>query len=169
MKEPAELNKHHRAEALKERVYVTFTALAVVLALQSHSEESLTAGQAAVTLAITVIGTLMAVFVADLISHLAVHEKTPTRPELLRMAQVSFGAFAAAVLPLIFIALAGLGWWEITTALQAATAALVLTLVLIGYLAIRRIHMAWWKRLIALVAEFVLGLAVIGLELIAHG
>lgn len=169
MKEPAELNKHHRAEALKERVYVTFTALAVVLALQSHLEETLTAGQAAVTLAITVIGTLVAVFVADLISHLAVHEKTPTRQELLRMAQVSFGAFAAVVLPLIFIGLAGLGWWGITTALQAATATLVLTLVLIGYLAIRRIHMAWWKRLTAVAAEFLLGLAVIGLELIAHG
>lgn len=29
--------------------------------------------------------------------------------------------------------------------------------------------MAWWKKLIALGAEFLLGLAVVGLELLAHG
>jgi purine-cytosine permease-like protein len=106
---------NHRAEALKERVYVTFTGLAVVLTLESHSE-TLTAGEAASTLTITVIGTLLAVFVADLVSHVAVHAKTPTRPELRHMARVSFGAFGAIVFPLIFM-----------------------TLVLVGYLAVRRV------------------------------
>ncbi|MFF1830729.1 hypothetical protein [Paenarthrobacter sp. NPDC058040] len=158
----------HRAEALKERVYVTFTGLAVVLALASHSE-ALMPGEAASTLAITVVGTLLAVFVADLVSYLAVHAKTPTRSELSKMVRVSFGAFGAIVLPLIFIAVAAVGRWSIETALRASTIALIVSLVLIGYLAVRRVKMSWWQRLIALGAECALGAAVVGLELLAHG
>lgn len=159
----------HRAEALKERVYVTFTSLAVVLAMQSHSEEALSPGQAATTLSITVVGTLLAVFVADFVSHLAVHASTPTRSELRDMIRVSFGAFGAVVLPLVFIGFAALGSWSIDSALRAATIALIMTLVVVGYLAVRRVKMAWWKRVVVLGAEFVLGLAVVGLELLAHG
>lgn len=147
---------------------MTFTGLAVVLALQSHAE-TLSAGEAASTLAITVVGTLLAVFVADLVSHLAVHAKTPTRSELSHMARTSFGAFGAIVLPLIFIAVAALGRWSVEASLRASTIALITALVLIGYLAVRRVKMAWWKKLIALGAEFLLGLAVVGLELLAHG
>lgn len=164
----AQPSPQHRAEALKERVYVTFTGLAVVLALQSHAE-TLTAGEAASTLAITVVGTLLAVFVADLVSHLAVHAKTPTRPELSHMARTSFGAFGAIILPLIFIGVAAVGRWSVGTSLRASTIALITALVLIGYLAVRRVEMAWWKKLIALGAEFALGLAVVALELLAHG
>lgn len=163
----AGLEPHHRAEALKERVYVTFSALAIVLALGSHAAD-LSALEAATTLSITVIGTLLAVFVADLISHLAVHATTPGRADLAAMARTSFGAFGAVVIPLVFIASAGVGAWEVTTALQAAAAALVVTLVLVGYLAVRRLKLRWWQQGIALGAEAALGAAVIGLELIAH-
>ena len=76
-----ELNRE-RAERLKERVYITFTALAVVLALQSHAES---AARATVTLLIAVVGTLLAVFVADIVSHLAVHAALPTSRELRHM------------------------------------------------------------------------------------
>lgn len=157
-----------RVDALKERVYVTFTGLAVLLALRGHSE-GLRVGEAAATLAITVVGTLLAVFVADLVSHLAVHAAFPTRAELAHMAAVSFGAFSVVVLPMVFLGLAALGRWRLEAALRASTIALVASLVVIGYLAVRRVPMAWWKRLIALGAEFALGLAVIGLELLAHG
>jgi hypothetical protein len=160
----------HRADALKERVYVTFTGLAVILAMRSHaSGDHLTAGEAARTLTITVVGTLLAVFVADIVSHLAVHAGVPTRSEMAHMMRVSFGAFGAIALPLVFLGVAAFGGWPLTTALSASTAALVLTLVVIGYLAVRRVPMAWWQRAIALGAEFALGLAVIGLEVLAHG
>ncbi len=61
-----------RAEVLKERIYITFTSLAVVLALSSHVDE-VTARGAAVTLMIAVVGTLLAVFVADLVAYIAIH------------------------------------------------------------------------------------------------
>ena len=85
------------------------------------------------------------------------------------MARVTFGAFAAVVLPLVFIGAAALNLWAISTALTASTIVLIVSLVLIGYLAVRRVRMQWWQRLIALGAEFALGAAVVGIELLAHG
>jgi hypothetical protein len=167
--DPATVAPEHRAEALKERVYVTFTSLAVVLAMQSHSTDGLSAGEAASTLSITVIGTLLAVFVADVVSHLAVHATVPTAAEIRRMAAVSFGAFATVVLPLIFIGFAALDAWSVDAALRASTIALTVSLIAIGFLAVRRVKLAWWQRLIVLGAEFAVGAAVVGLELLAHG
>ena len=168
-KDPTTVSPEHRAEALKERVYVTFTSLAVVLAMRSHSTDGLGAGEAAATLSITVIGTLLAVFVADVVSHLAVHASVPTAAEIRRMAAVSFGAFATVVLPLIFIGFAALDTWSIDAALLASTIALTVSLIAIGFLAVRRVKLPRWQRLIALGAEFAVGAAVVGLELLAHG
>ncbi|MCP2269944.1 hypothetical protein LV75_002445 [Actinokineospora diospyrosa] len=155
-----------RVARLKERVYLTFTALAVVLALRSHAEH---AGEAAVLLLITVTGTLLAVLVADVVSHIAVHAALPDRGELGRMLRISFGALGAVTLPFIFIGLAGLGVWRVEVALRASTIALVASLGAIGYIAVRRVRLPPWQRLIVLFAELALGAAVVGLELLAHG
>jgi len=157
-----------RAAKLKERVYITFTSLAVVLALQAHVH-GLTAGRAATTLLIAVVGTLLAVLVADFVSHLAAHQALPTAAELRHMIAVSVGALGVVVLPLVFLALAGAGRWSVAGALQASRVALIVSLVVIGYLAVRRVPMPVWQRLIVLGAEAVLGLAVVALEVLAHG
>lgn len=157
-----------RAEQLKERVYVTFTALAIVLALRSHASET-TAGEAATTLAIAVVGTLLAVFVADFVSHIAVHERMPDRAELRHMIGVTSSALGVLILPMIFLGLAGLDAWTVDGALLAASIALIASLVAVGFFAIRRVQLPIAQRLIVLLAEAVLGLAVIGLELFAHG
>ena len=99
-----------RAEHLKERIYVTFTALAVVIALGSHAEGT-TPRSVAGTLFVTVLGTLVAVFTADFVSHLVVHALLPTRAEFRHMLRVSLGAFSAVILPLVFIGLAGAEVW----------------------------------------------------------
>ncbi len=157
-----------RAESLKERIYVTFTSLAVVLTLQSHASET-TPGQAAITLLIAVVGTLLAVFVADLLSHLTVHAKLPTVPELRHMIAVSIGSIGVVVLPMVFLLLAQLDVWSIEAAIQAAVVVLIATLAFVGFLAVRRIALPFWQKAVVLLAEVVLGLAVIGLELLAHG
>ena len=154
-----------RAEALKERVYITFTALAVVLAMREHVDSARTA---ALTLLIVVVGTLLAVFVADVVSHLAVHAALPTQPEFRHMLRVSLGAIGAVVLPFVFLGLAARGW-RLESALRASSIALVAALVVIGYAAVRRIRLPLWQRLLVLVAEFALGLLVLVLELLAHG
>lgn len=161
--------REHKASALKERVYITFSALAIILTMQGHGMETATPQGAVVTLAIGIFGTLLAMFVADLISHIAVHEKIPTRSEVRLMSRTTFGAFGAVVLPLLIIAASTLGWWELRTALRAGTLVLTASLIVIPYLAIRKINLTPGKKLIVLASEFVLSLLVIGLELLAHG
>ncbi|MGW8482773.1 hypothetical protein ACWGJP_06515 [Microbacterium sp. NPDC055903] len=156
-----------RAAALKERIYLTFTALAVLIATGSHGHP--TAGEVALTLFITAAGMLLAILVADIISHLVAHEAFMNRAELGHAVSVSVGAFGALIIPFLFLGLAGLGVWTVETAIRAGVIALVATLVLIGWIAIRRVPLTWWQRLVALAGEAVLGLAVIGLELLAHG
>jgi ABC-type phosphate/phosphonate transport system permease subunit len=163
---PAAAEREAHAERLKERVYLTFTALAVVLALRSHGG---TAEEAAGTLAIAVLGTLLAVFVADVVSHIAVHAVLPDRRGLRHMLQVSSGALGAVVLPFVFMALAVTDVMRLEAALRASTIALVAGLVAIGFLAARRVRLPAWQRLVVLLAEFVLGVLVVGLELLAHG
>lgn len=158
--------RERRADRLKERIYLTFTALAVVLALGGHT--SATAEQALTTLAITVAGTLLAVLVADLVSHLVAHERLPTLDELRHALASSVGTVGAVLLPFVFLGLATLGVWDTGRALRGSAVALIVSLVAVGYAAVRRVRLPIWQRLVVLGAEAVLGLGVIGLELLAH-
>ncbi|MDR6905549.1 energy-converting hydrogenase Eha subunit H [Agromyces sp. 3263] len=156
-----------RAEALKERVYATFTGLAIVL-VQAGNVEHLTARQATLALLVGIVGITVAGFVADIVSHLAVHAAFPSPAELGRMARVAGEALASAGVPLILLALAWLGVFELAGALRAASIVYIVTLALIGFLAVRRTHLEWWKQVLALAMLVGLGLAVIGLQQLAH-
>jgi hypothetical protein len=155
-----------RAERLKERVYVTFTALAVALALRSHAES---AGTAIGTLLIAVLGTVLAVFVADVVSHIAAHAALPDRGELRHMTSVSFGSLSVLVVPFILVGLAAADVWQLEQALRATTFVLVATLVAVGYVAVRRVRLPVRQKLVVLFGEFALGVLVVLLELLAHG
>ncbi|MGW8564580.1 hypothetical protein [Isoptericola sp. NPDC055881] len=163
-----ELTPDQRAARLKERVYVTFAALAVVLALRGHVE-GLTAGKAATTLVITVGGTLLAVLVAELVSHVVVHGALPTRAEGRHMVGVVASAGGVVVLPLVFLWCAGRGAWTVEGALTASTTALLVSLGVVGYVAVRRVAVPAWQKWLLLLAEVALGAAVVGLEVLAHG
>ncbi|HEY0189464.1 MAG TPA: hypothetical protein VGC67_18430 [Cellulomonas sp.] len=164
---PGDGSPDERADRLKERVYVTFAALAVVLTLRSHVEE--TTGRAALaTLLITVGGTLLAVLLADLVSHMAVHATWPTTAQLRHMLRVSLGSVAAVATPLVLLALAVGGVLRVDAALRAATITLLVALGAVGWLAVRRVPMTVWQRVVALTGELVPGSAVVALELAAH-
>ena len=113
---PPSPSARQRAASLKERVYIIFTSLAVVLALRSHADET-TPLAAAATLSIVVIGSLLGIFVADLLSHLTVHSKLPTGEELHHMITVSAGGLGVLVTPLLLLTAAGLGLWSTAVAL----------------------------------------------------
>lgn len=146
---------------------MTFAALAVTVSLLSHGQ--VTALDAISTLGVTVLGTLAAVFTADVISHLIVHEKMLTRAEFGHAATVSASALGAIVLPMLFLLAAQLGTWSPVNALRASTGALLLGLIAFGWIAARRIKLPWWQRLLVLGAEAALGLIVVGLQVLAHG
>ena len=90
------------------------------------------------------------------------------QPGLQRILGVSTGAFGAITLPAVFLLISALGDWSPVSALRASAIALVAALVVNGYIAVRQARLPWWQRTIALVAEAVLGLAVIGLEILVH-
>ena len=164
---PPSPSARQRAASLKERVYIIFTSLAVVLALRSHADET-TPAAAAATLSIVVIGSLLGIFVADLLSHLTVHSKLPTGEELHHMIAVSADGLGVLVTPLILLAAAGLGVWSTAVALGWAVVVLVVSLAVVGFLAIRRLEIPLHHKAAIMFAEVVLSLLVIGLELIAH-
>ncbi|MFD5863393.1 hypothetical protein ACFWGP_00440 [Agromyces sp. NPDC127015] len=157
-----------RGEALKERVYATFTGLAIVL-VQLGNVEHVDATRAVVTLFVGIVAITAAGFVAGVIAHLAVHSAFPDRAEVGGMLRVAGSAIASAGVPLVLLALAALGLLDLEFALRAASIVYVATLGLIGYIAVRRTRVAWWKQLVALGALIALGLAVVGLQQLAHG
>ena len=57
---------------------------------------------------------------------------------------------------------------EVDRALRICVIVLIVTLALIGWLAVRRSHLLWWKQLLALGMLLALGLLVVLLQTIAH-
>lgn len=161
------LSTREQADQLKERIYLIFAALAVTLALSSHDE--VTASEGMITLGVTLLGTVLAIFTADLIAHFLVHEQLPTRKEFAHTVRASFGALPAVALPFIFLIISAFTKWDADSALLASAIALAGSLVLLTERAVRRLKLGWWKRTIILGAEAVLALAVIGLQVLAHG
>ncbi|WP_438856130.1 hypothetical protein [Agromyces sp. M3QZ16-3] len=156
------------AEALKERVYATFTGLAIVL-VQHENADHISAGRATLTLLVGIVAITAAGFVADVISHLVVHADFPRGRELRRMLRVAASALGSASIPLVILVLAVLGVFELKGALFAASIVYIATLALIGYVAVRRSRLAWWEQVVALGLLVLLGLAVVGLQQLAHG
>ncbi|MFC9917458.1 hypothetical protein [Agromyces binzhouensis] len=165
---PDDLPIEEMAEALKERVYATFTGLAIVL-VQHENAEHISAGRATLTLLVGIVAITAAGFVADVVSHLVVHADFPRGRELARMARVAGSALGSASIPLILLVLAVLGVFELQGALTAASIVYIVTLALIGYVAVRRTRLTWWEQLIGLGMLALLGLAVVGLQQLAHG
>ncbi|WP_018179214.1 hypothetical protein [Jongsikchunia kroppenstedtii] len=158
--------RRERADHLKESLYLTFTALALSVALSYHG--GISASAAITTLAITVLGAVLAMFTADLVSHMVVHERIMTRAETRHLVMSSFGALPAVALPFIFLIIAATTGWSVTTALTVSAIALTVALVLIAHLAVRSVELRWWQRVIVLAIEGALGLGVISLQVLAH-
>lgn len=156
-----------RASALKERIYVAFTALAVIIALRAHDQHP-TASLALGTLATTVVATICAVYVADLLSHMVIHARLPATSEHRHMITGTLGAGAVAIPPLVCLALACVGLYDTATGLFAAMLVTIATLVAVGLLAVRRLSVPRAQRIAVLAAESVLAVAVIALELLSH-
>jgi len=74
----------------------------MVLGLHRHHAEAL---EAILALAVTILGLLLAVFTADLVAHIVVHERMLTRRELRVAAFTSFGAVGSLAAPGLFLVL----------------------------------------------------------------
>lgn len=155
------------AEHLRERVYGSVTVLASIVTLLEPEFHGDAVG-AAITLVVAVVALWAASLFADLTAHLAVHQTRPdgaaTRALLSSHAQI----LAVAVLPTILVLSTETGWWELETALGWAAGVQVLTLALVGLLAVRGTKIPFWGRVFVVAGEVGLGLAVVGIKLLGH-
>jgi len=157
-----------RAEALKERVYATFTGLAIVL-VQLTNVEHLTAGRVAIELVVGILAITAAGLAADVISFLSVHSRFPDGHEVRVMLRIAASALASAGVPVVVLVLAAVGIVELDTALRIVSIVYVVTLGVIAYLGVRRTNAPWWKQFVALAALMAVGLSVVLIQLAAHG
>ena len=156
------------AAGLKERVYATFTGLAILLAVRAHGEHFDPTG-ANISLIIGVAGITLAGFVSDILSHLSVHRTFPNRRKVAHLFWVAFSALGSLVVPGVILALASFGVVDADLAATLAITALILTLAVIVLLAVRRTGLSFFRQVLAIVMLTALGGAVIALELLAHG
>lgn len=154
--------------AIKERVYATFTGLAIVL-VQNSNVDHTDAVRASITLLVGIVAIAVAGFVAELLAHLAVHATFPDRHEFGRLLRLTGTAIASAGVPLLILLLAVLGWIDLGTALTIASIAYIAILGVIGYVAVRRTEAPWWKQAIALGILVALGALVVLIQQLAHG
>ncbi|BDV32199.1 hypothetical protein [Microbacterium terricola] len=150
----------------KERVYATFTGLAIVLVVSADDDHD--ARHAFLALLLGVLGITLAGFVSDVISHLAVHQEFPTRVDMAILLRIAGGALSTVITPAVLLLLAWLDVIGLVGALRAGTIVYIVTLGVIGWFAVRRSRLQWWKQLLVLVVLVALGLAVVALQTLAH-
>lgn len=155
-----------RSEALKERIYITSTALAVTIAYERDAHP--TTRGAALTLLATVLGTLLAVFVADVVAHMVKDNALPTRKQLAHLGYVSLGSSGVVLVPLAILGISAAGWIGVATALRAIATALALTLIAVTLLAVWTTRLEPWLKALAVAIIAGLGLAALAMELAVH-
>ena len=160
-------NAQQWSEALKERVYVTSTALAVTITYERDAGHATVVG-AALTLLLTVFGTIIAVFVADVIAHMVRDGALPSGRDLAHVCYVSFGSSGVVVVPMGILGISAAGVLDVEAALRAISATLAGTLVVVTLLAVRRLRVGLWRKALALAITTALGLAALGIELGVH-
>ena len=154
------------ARALKERVYATFTGLAVIMiyAVGDHPD----AGHALRSLVVSIVGISAAGFTAEVIAHQVTHAALPSRAELRVMLRIAAGALASASLPVLALLAAVLGWVEATTALWIGVGIYAAVLAAIALIAVGRAGLTWRQGLVSLAFLLGLGALVVGVLALAH-
>jgi hypothetical protein len=162
-----DLAPEEAAPLLRERIYGTVTALATITTLAVGEDEA-RAGEAVVTLLVTIGALWLASVFADSTGHLAAHQKWPTVLEWRHMARTTGQILASLPAPLLLLTCAAFGLWRVDTALYWAAGVQVLTLGFMGGLAVRSLPLSTWVKALIVAAEVLLGLLVVAVKLLAH-
>ncbi|WP_162237724.1 hypothetical protein [Agreia sp. Leaf244] len=156
-----------QTNSLREGIYVAFTSLSVILILITHPET--TATEALSVVAVTAGATVVAALMAELLSHMVVHDRFFSIAEVRHVIRACLGAVVVILAPVVLLALSALGLGSTSTALWLAAVSLVATLVVITALAVRGIKLPWWQRAALLLSVAAAGVGVLQLQILAHG
>ncbi|MEJ7651832.1 MAG: hypothetical protein WKF57_22725 [Nakamurella sp.] len=156
-----------QAQAVKERIYASFTGLAILATLLLGGEHQSASG-AFLTLLAGIGGISIAGFVADVIAHQVTHEGSPESQQFRTMLRIAGGAFASASIPLLALAIAWVGLITARTGIQIGLGLYFFTLTGVVLLAARRTRLGWRHQLVALVSLTTLAVIVIVILVLAH-
>jgi hypothetical protein len=156
-----------RTMALKERIYASFTGLAIVSAL-SIGDHHGTAGDAIWSLTAGIVGITAAGLVAEVIAHQVGSGSYPTPLELVRMVRIALGAITSASLPFLVLAGSAIGAIALAAALQIAMGLYFAGLIVVVLVAARRTRLPWRKQLLSAAALVGGGIVVVAVLTLAH-
>ncbi|SEC49185.1 hypothetical protein SAMN04489727_3949 [Amycolatopsis tolypomycina] len=153
--------------ALRERVYATLVGLSTVVLLLSYAAET-SAGEAVTDIGAAMGALCLAGGFADVSAHRITHGRFPCGDDLRHIVAAAGHVLETALLPVLSVGAAALGWLPLKTALWLAALSLVLTIAALALLATRRTAVRWPVKLLLFVVELAIALAVVGVKLLAH-
>ncbi len=153
--------------ALRERVYATLVGLSTVLLLLNYAAGT-SAGEAVADLGAAMGALCLAGGFADVSAHRITHGRFPRGDDLRHILAATGHVLETALLPVLSIGAAALGWLPLDVALWIAALSLVLTIAALALLATRRTSVRWPVKLLLFVVEVAIALAVVGVKLLAH-
>jgi hypothetical protein len=155
-----------RTRALKERIYASFTGLAILAAVSATGHA--TCAQVLLSVTIGVLGISAAGLLAEIIAHQLAHQRLPAVGELHTMGRIALGASGSASAPVIVLALAWAGMISLEWALWIAMALYAATLVAVMLVAAHRTGLRPIQRLLSSAMLLGLALVVVALLRLAH-
>ena len=158
----------HVVSLLRERLYGAISCLATLAVLARYTTDDTSAWARILDIALATGSLWAASLLADWVAHLGVYRTAPRGRALLHMLQASGQILEAAVLPLVILAIAGLGAMSTSTATWAAAWVLVAELGVIALLAVRRTQLRWWQQALAVALLVGVGVLVLGIKILAH-
>jgi hypothetical protein len=158
----------HVVSLLRERLYGAISCLATLAVLARYTTEDTSAWARMLDVAVATGGLWAASLLADWVAHLGVYRTSPRGRDLRRMLQSSGQILEAAFLPLVVLAVSGLGGLNTYTATWIASWVLVAELGIIALLAVRRTRLPWWQQALAVALLVGVGVLVLGIKIIAH-
>lgn len=164
--QPATDDSDFRSRALKERIYATFTGLAILAAVAATGHT--TAWDAAFTVLVGVFGISLAGFVAEVVAHQVSHKRMPVAGEVGGMARIALGALGSASAPLIILVASGFGLLDVALALRLGMALYGVVLVAIFLIASRRSGLRPLQKLVSSAMFVGVALLVVAVLSMAH-
>jgi hypothetical protein len=158
----------HVVSLLRERLYGAISCLATLAVLARYTTDDTSAWARMLDVAVATGGLWAASLLADWVAHLGVYRIAPRGQALLHILQSSGQILEAAVLPLVILAVAGLGALNTSTATWVAAWVLVAELGVIALLAVRRTQLRWWQQALVIAGLVAVGVLVLGIKILAH-
>jgi hypothetical protein len=155
------------ASLLKERLYVAIVGLSILLSLDAHGEP-VSNREAAASLTLGVLASILASALADVIAKISTHQRQPRAHELLHVARSGAWALLVIVIPLTLFALSAVGVLSPERALQGSIWAIVASLGVITSASIHRTNVSLVAKCLLLAATVAFGVVVVGLQVLAH-